>query len=133
MLALQKNNEILTGGEANIKPTSSMLVDTSKTAFSNSLTDYGKKLYQEGYRFFDSHPHAGDGIVAAIKIEKNSIADSVFMVDIIHEEISEMVIDYSAYIDHTIKLKGLYDWQYLFMKDDFNFKKCLTKTNWLKG
>jgi hypothetical protein len=40
-----------TGGEFNLRGTNALLVDTSKTSFSDSLTKYGKKLYKEGYRF----------------------------------------------------------------------------------
>jgi hypothetical protein len=114
------NEKITTGGEINLKRTPSLFVDTSKTSFSDSLTKYGKKLYDEGYRFFDSHPHAGDGFFAAIQIEKNTITDTVWFVDIIYENIEPMELDYLAYIEHTIKLKGLYDWQYLFMEDNLN-------------
>jgi hypothetical protein len=114
------NGKNETGGEFNLRGTPALLNDTSKTSFSDSLTSYGKKLYKDGYRFFDSHPNAGDGFFAAIQIEKNTITDTVWFVDIIHENIEPMELDYPAYIEHTIKLKGLYDWQYLFMEDNLN-------------
>ncbi len=114
------NGKIETGGEFNLRGTPALLNDTTQSSFSDTLTDFGKKLYKKGYRFFDSHPNAGDGFFAAIQIDKNIITDTVWFVDIIHENIEPMDIDYPAYIEHTIKLKGMYDWQYLFMDDNLN-------------
>lgn len=108
-----------TGGEFNFKTTLAHYVDTTKTDFVNKLTDYGKALYKQGYRFFDSHPHAGDGIHIALRIENATVSPNVWYVDIIHEEAWELNLDYPSYIEHSINLKGLYDWQYLYTNMDF--------------
>lgn len=115
----QMHGQKQTGGEFNLKATVAQYVDTTKTDFADTLTNYGRKLYKSGFRFFDSHPHAGDGIQIALKIENATVSSNVWYVDIIHEEAWELNLDYPSYIEHSIKLKGLYDWQYLFTDMDF--------------
>lgn len=108
-----------TGGEFNFRSTFGQFVDTTKTDFADTITEYEQKLYRQGYRFFDSHPHAGDGMMAALKIEKNTVKGNIILVDVVHEDMWELDLNYPGYIDHTLKLKGLYEWQYLFMDVDF--------------
>jgi hypothetical protein len=113
------NEQRQTGGEVNFKATISQYIDTTKTDFAHKLTEYSKKLYEAGYRFFDSHPNAGDGIQIALKIEKDTLAPNVWYVDVIHENKRSLELDYPSYVEHSINLKGLYEWQYLFMDVDF--------------
>ncbi len=109
------NNQLITGGEISIRMIDGILVDTTKTDFADRLTKYEKKIYADGFRFFDAHPHAGDGKKAAIKVENGTIVDKVWYVHTIHEEMWPMELNYSEYIEHTLHLKGLYNWQYLFI------------------
>ena len=108
-----------TGGEFRLKRTQTIFVNIPKTAFADDLTPWGKSLYKEGYRFFDAHPNAGDGIFMAIKIENGTVADPVWYVDVIHEDMWPLELDYPQYIEHSLYLKGLYKWQYLFAKMNF--------------
>jgi hypothetical protein len=107
------------GGEFFFCDFGAHFVDTTETAFADTLTPYGTKLYKQGYRFFDSQPNAGAGNVTALKLENGTVAPKVYFIDLIHEDILEMEIGYPEYIDHSLKLKGLYDWQYLFCDIDF--------------
>lgn len=108
-----------TGGEFDIKGTEAIFIDIPKTTFADDLTDWAKSRYKEGYRFFDAHPHAGDGICMALQIENVTVADPVWYVDVIHEDMWPLELDYPQYSEHSLYLKGMYHWQYLFAKRNF--------------
>jgi hypothetical protein len=115
-----RDNNVTTGGEFIYKTPMEVFIDKSRKGLAHQLTSYGTTLYKEGYRFFDGHPHAGDGIEFAIKIENGTIADTVWYVHIIHEEIYPMQLNYAEYIEHSLYLKGMYDWQKLFIDEPLN-------------
>ncbi len=109
------NNTKKTGGELLFWTPMEILVNTLETDFSDKLTNYGKRIYQQGYRLFDGHPHTGDGIQMAIQIKNGSITDRVWYVHTIHEEMWPLELNYGQYIEHSLYLKGMFGWQYLFI------------------
>ena len=108
-----------TGGEFSFDTTSYIFVNSAKTDFADRLTKWEKKMYNQGYRFFDSHPNAGDGKTTALLLENGTVAGNVWYCDILHEKRWEMELNYAEYIEHSILLKGLYYWQFLFIDDPF--------------
>jgi len=110
------NKEELDGGEINLAPSSSFLVNTLESASANKLLEFEKGLYKQGFRYFDS---AGE-LKFAITIEGETINPQVHLVDAVHEDLVSLELDYPEYIEHSLKLKGLYGWQYLFTAYGFD-------------
>jgi hypothetical protein len=107
------------GGEFNLFFTPAVFVNTLNTDFVYKLSNFEKKLYKEGFRFIDSHPNAGDAIIFAIKITDRTISSNIWQIDLKTQLKMPLNIDYFEYVNHSIILKGLYDWQLLFM--DYNY------------
>lgn len=112
-------SEKLEGGEFNFVASAGVYDDVTKSDFADELSDFEKDLYKQGYRYFDSRPDFGDGINYAMKIEGDSVVPTVWFVDSIRDELLPLEVDYPEYIKHSIKLKGLYQWQYLYLAGGF--------------
>ncbi len=66
------------------------------------------------FRFFDTHLWTGDNYRAAIKLSGKSIEPRVYIDETGFFRFQPLEMSYPEYMEHTLKLAGLYDWQYLF-------------------
>lgn len=107
------------------------------------LIDYDEKLYFDGqtaeekalwktFKVFDSHPETGDGKMAAFSTQKGLVVDpdgpDIYFID--RSEAYKMSIKYGEYLDVTLDLMAIFNWQYLFCETEgkqmvVNLKKVL--------
>jgi len=64
---------------------------------------------KQGYRFFAHHYDER----SAIKINKQEVESNVFFIPLVEEPL-KLNLSYPEYMEHVLKTRGFWGWQYLF-------------------
>jgi predicted DNA-binding WGR domain protein len=81
---------------------------------------YGSKAEEmdidfiKSLRYFDGHPHTGDGFMVFFRLEKDKKNLELYIDRNAYGEFEKLDITYEQYLKHSEKLLGLYRWQCLY-------------------
>jgi hypothetical protein len=106
-----------TGGEIDINDVTRLFVNPLNTFDKKNVPQRDAKLLEQGFRFFDFRSASGD--MAAVKVIKKEVEPAVYWIPVAEQPI-KMSISYPEYMEHALKTRGLYYWQYLFTDLSFN-------------
>lgn len=70
-------------------------------------------------RIIDQEPFAGSGRITGIRTVNRSEGLELWRYDMGRSRLSRLDLDYGAYMDTALKIKGAFGWQYLFADVDF--------------
>lgn len=118
------------GGEFYVKNLTGMFLNPLETFDKDNISPDDVILLKQGYRFFAFHYDDK----SAIKISKKEIAPNIFFIPLyLGKESLKLNLSFPEYMEHTLKTRGFWGWQYLFtglkFKDfDFNLETDLKES-----